>query len=732
MRITEVQRTLTIDGAPARLRRTTGAVMEIWAENDLRLAACMGFVHAHERLSQMVLVRLVAQGRMCECLRDDDSMLAIDVFMRGMGFVAGARHELDSLQGEPREFVEAYCRGVNQYLSEHRRPLDLLLARHKPEPWTVMDVLAAIKLMSYLGLAQSQQDMEKFLIQALQAGTSLERLQKLFPVHLQDVDHDLLEWIRRVKVVQPLIPPEVRFLAAQAAFKGSNNWVIACSRSASGFPVECHDPHLEVNRLPPVWYEFVLHTDDDYRIGVNMPGVPGMVMGRTRNVSLGFTYGFMDMIDYFLEDCRQGAYRRDQQWIAFARRDETILRRRGSPVQVTVFENELGVLETDPLRSEPPDGLHLLRALSDQRLGAAQTIAALYRLPRAQNVEQAQQIVREVAISCNWLIADRDGNIGLQQSGLLPRRRGSGLHPWPAWQAESRWRGMVDPKLLACERNPPEGFLATANHDLNRPDAPLAVNLSMGDHRVERIRDLLGSRQRHTIEDLQRMQRDVHSRQAEQFLVQLRPHLPPTAAGRLLAEWDLCYDPQSRAATIFEAWYAALLADVFGRGLLGTQLWNVVTTSTGLVADYFHLFDDCLLGQDESWFGGEGRQACFARILTDVLAQLPAEIPTWGQQRRVMMNHLLLGGRLPRWLGADVGPITLPGNRATIVQGTIYSAAGRLTTYAPGYRYISDLGSDQAHTSLAGGPSGNFLSRLYTADLERWQAFRYKRLDAAR
>jgi penicillin amidase len=62
---------------------------------------------------------------------------------------------------------------------------------------------------------------------------------------------------------------------AAARVAASNNWALAPSRTSSGAALQCNDPHLEVNRLPAIWYEVVGHTRDDYRIGITMPGLPG-------------------------------------------------------------------------------------------------------------------------------------------------------------------------------------------------------------------------------------------------------------------------------------------------------------------------------------------------------------------------------------------------------------------------------------------------------------------------
>jgi penicillin amidase len=96
-----------------------------------------------------------------------------------------------------------------------------------------------------------------------------------------------------------------------------------------------------------------------------------------------------------------------------------------------------------------------------------------------------------------------------------------------------------------------------------------------------------------------------------------------------------------------------------------------------------------------------------------------------------MMRHLLLGGKLPAWLGFDHGPVPLRGNRATIHQGQIYRSGGRETSFAPSYRLVTDFGEPAAHTTLAGGPSDRRFSRWYTSGVEDWAAGRFKVLRPA-
>jgi penicillin amidase len=730
MRITSKRRDIEIAGSEIGIARTEDGVVKLWAEDDLGLARGLGFAHAQDRLVQMMLVRLVGQGRLCECLVNDDEALEIDIFMREMGLARYSKVEAVNATGAGRSLGDAYAEGVNYWLGTNRRPIELMMVRYDPEWWTVADTILTVKLMSYVGLAQSQQDMEKFLIQAVRGGVSTERLAKLTAPHLDGLDEATAELIARLQYVQPLLPEALKFLGAAPTLMASNNWAVAGSRTVSGNPLQCNDPHLECNRLPAVWYEAVMHTADDYRIGATMPGVPGLVMGRTGSLSFGFTYGFMDMVDYFIEQCHDGGCRRGESFAPLKIRTEKIARKGSDPIVITVRETDLGVLESDARKPELEDGFYLSRAWSPHRAGSAASLDALARLPSATTVSEAQQVVRDVMISCNWLLADRDGNIGYQQSGLLPDRGHSGLHPVPAWEEQWRWRGVVPSDQLHSLLNPPEGFLATANDDLNPENGLLVINLPMGSYRVDRIRALLGEGEACTLEDMQRIQNDLYSLQAERFMSVLGPLLPETFAGRLLAGWDCCYDCESRGATLFETVYHAVLREVFGKGLLGEEVWDSILSSTAIVADYYHLFDDVLLGDDPTWFGEEGRNELYTRVLEEVLTEVSLEsISPWGRRQQIMMKNVFFDGRLPRWVGFDHGPIELPGNRATIVQGGMFKAHNRQTTFTPSWRFITDMGEDRALTALAGGPSGRRFSKWYKTDINRWLNGDYKVLE---
>ena len=140
-------------------------------------------------------------------------------------------------------------------------------------------------------------------------------------------------------------------------------------------------------------------------------------------------------------------------------------------------------------------------------------------------------------------------------------------------------------------------------------------------------------------------------------------------------------------------------ATAFGRTVL-TRLLN----DTCLFYDFFGNFDRVLLAEKSTWFGGRTREDICRAALNKAL-RVPPE--PYGQRQKVLMKHLLLGGKLPAFFGFD-RIIELPGSRATVHQGQIYRGAGRETTFAPSLRFITDLGTDEMHSTLPGGGFGNY------------------------
>ncbi len=697
--------------------RDRHGIPHVEAENQSDLYWGQGYVHATDRGLQMLLMRILGQGRLSELLDSSDSALEVDTFFRRMNWAGHTDSQIDALTPDVRAHLQHYCEGVDAAFAR-RFPWELRLLGYRPEPWRIEDSITILRMVGYLTLSQSQAEMERFLLEMVQAGVGREKLEELFPGLLGGLD---VELVGRVKLGQRVVPHGVVWNVAAGRMMASNNWVVSGKKTASGKPILANDPHLEGNRLPNVWCEAALHVKDRYAIGGSMPGSPGILIGRTPDVAWGATYAFMDAVDSWIEDCRDGKYRRESdRWIPFRQRKEVIKRKKKEPVEITFYENDHGVLDGDPHQA----GYYLATRWTAAHSGAA-TLCQILGMWPVKTVEEAMNKVGQVETAWNFVMADRQGNIGYQMSGLMPKRPEgiSGLVPLPGWKEENDWRGFVGHEELPRVLNPDRGYFVTANNDLNRYGKVKPINLPMGPYRADRISQLLEQADRLTPSDMFRMHFDVYSTQAECYMQVLRPLLPETPQGDLLRDWDLRYSAQSEGAFLFEEFYKHLYLEVFGRSGFGRAVVEHLSKETSLPVDFYLNFDRILLCEQSAWFGGRRREDLYRQVAARALAVEPK---TWGEVQRYMMNHILFDGKLPRVLGFDRGPITAIGGRATIHQGQIYRSGKRATTFVPSFRMVVDLATEGCYTNLAGGPSDRRFSKWYCCDLKNWLSGNYK------
>lgn len=700
------------------LYRDEWGVPHVEAAQALDLYWGMGWFHARDRGMQMLLFRVLGRGQACKHLEDSEEMFAVDAFFRRQNW-SDLGDQLEHLDDRMRSLLERYAEGVNAAFAR-KKPWELRLLGYRPEPWTVEDSLLLARMTGYLTLAQSQGEVELFIIEMIQAGITQEMLEELFPGQLGGLDIELL---RKVKLGERLVPAAIKWDLGFPRLMASNNWVVAGSRTKSGDPILCNDPHLEVNRLPNVWAEMVLRTKERWFIGATMPGLPAMLIGRTRDLAWGATYAFLDGIDSWVEECKDGKYRRDGEWKAFAEREEVIERKKSASVTVTFYENEHGVLDGDPNEAG-----HYLSTRWSGAAAGVESMLAFADLFEAETVEEGMASLGRAEFAFNWVFADRQGSIGYQMSGLCPLRRDgiSGLVPLPGWELANDWQGFAGVGQLPRDKDPECGYIVTANQDLNHLGDVSPITVCMADYRSRRVAQLIEASPSLTVGDMQRAHYDLHSLQAEAFMEVLRPLLPESDNGRILRKWDLSYASDSRGATLFERFYHELYRETFGRAC-GEDVFAFASEETGLFIDFYRSFDGVFLSESSAWFGDRTRKEVFEAALERALA---GSAPRWAEHRKITMTNIVFAGRLPGFLGFDRGPIHLPGGRATVSQGQIYRNAGRQTSFGPSWRVVMPMAEQCCYSNIAGGPSDRRFSPWYCSGLRRWLDGEYKKLEA--
>ena len=704
------------------IRRLVNGYPHIQAKDELDLYYGLGYMHAADRMVQMWLVKIIGMGRASELLMATPDMIEADKYMRWIDLAGDAAREVESVTPEARPVLEAYCAGVNAGVKATSLPLEFRMVGYQPDEWTLADVLLAAKMIGYVGLASTQADIEKFIFQMLQNGVDPARVKELFPYIKEEITPELIEIIKKTKSAMPIISPNAVWKKLLPSFSASNNWAVAPQKSASGKTLLSADPHLGL-QLPNIWYTAVLTAGDFLLMGASVAGVPAVAIGRSKHMGWAATYGTMDISDFYIEDIQDGKYRRGDKWIPLTVREEVIRPKKGAPITLKICSTENGILEGEP----KADGYHLSFALSIKKYlgGAAQSLNAFKDIFHCKTAEKALDLFAGLTFSpFNWIIGDADGNIGYQLAGLFPAKRAgtSGLLPYLGWDSADDWQGVVDWRKLPRMLNPKDGIVITANNDFNQFGEVKPMNLPMASYRADLIRRRLTEKEKFTPNDMQRLHYDRYSLQAEIFMQVIRPLLPDSPNGKILRDWDLRYTADSVGATLFENVYAELVKLVFGDMGLGKDVMNYIFAETLLFAMTSGNFDAILLRESSNWFAGRTREEIFKEAITRGLA---APAKRHGETRKIYINNLFFGGKLPRFLGFDY-PMEHIGSRATIPQAQLYRSAGRDNSFAATFRMVCDFACDEMRLNMSGGASGNRFSPFYKAGMEDWVNGVYK------
>ena len=294
-----------IDGlqAPVRVYRDEKGMPYIYARNKADLIMVQGYATAMDRLFQMQLTKLLASGRIGELAGSEAR--SVDLAMRTLGFRRNAKKHWALLDGDNRRFLQSYADGVNAFI--RNRPgdvhLEFRLAGIEPELWHPVDTLA---ILYYMGWQSAANLRHEIVTQMLIEKLGLTKARKIFPLNINPT-----EKTADMETTPSVVPAGDFGVEALAALDsllgggplqmGSNNWAANASRSVSAKPLLANDPHLDARMLPGPWYPSGLVAGDIRAVGVAIPGVPGMIAGRTAKMAFGITNAYGDAQDLYVE-----------------------------------------------------------------------------------------------------------------------------------------------------------------------------------------------------------------------------------------------------------------------------------------------------------------------------------------------------------------------------------------------------------------------------------------------
>ena len=719
------------------------------------LATAQGYVVAQDRLWQMDLLRRVAAGELSEVV--GPVALELDRENRTLGLRLAAEDAAQRMDPETRSVVEAYARGVNRYIEDHRGklPLEFTLLGYDPRPWTPADTFL---ISAYMWKTLTTTWKAKLNRAVITARVGEDRARDLFVVD-SPLDHYIVGGAAAASApaasaqspaesnppgAAHLPEPSREWRAARAFLAqfddgvsealGSNNFVVSGAHTYSGKPLLANDTHLGLG-VPCIWYLIHLQTPGWNVKGFTFPGTPLVIIGHNERIAWGFTNSNADVQDLYVEDFNPSnplEYRVNGAWVpAKVRREIIHVKGQADEVLDVMVTRHGAVVHREGTRA------YALRWTATDPGGLD---FGYPQLGRAKSWNEFLGVMRHVSgPGQNAIYADVDGNIGFIIAARIPvRKNGHGAVPVPGDSDDYEWTGYIPFDELPRALNPPDGVIATANaRTVGASYSYFLTERWAGPSRTARLYELLAARKDLRAADCNAVQNDIVSLPdhflAEQLLHASQTRLPNDPRARTLmsklAGWDYRASADSGEATFLEytrhMLFRNLLQPYLDDKSFDYELWEPRSVYNDVWWRDKVFLANVLRDRPAAWLPKV--YGSYDELLMDSADQAAVQIEkethrsdiaewNWGRLHRLEMFHPLgRSGMLRKFL--SIGPLEN--------EGTVDTVKAMGHGHGPAMRFVADLVDfDNSLMEIATGESGQYGSRHYRDQFAEWFAGR--------
>jgi penicillin amidase len=726
-------------------------IAHIFAANIHDAFFLQGYNAARDRLWQIDLWRKRGLGLLAKSLGpayiDQDRAARLFLYRGDM------EKEWAAYAPDSRQWVTAFVDGVNAYVAQVQSgarplPVEFKLTDSRPETWSAEDVL---RIRSHALVSNVTSEVARARVVCAGGLKADELRRKIEPLGHKvtippglnpcDVPADVLkDYLLATKQVdfraltataQHADLSAERQLAAALdtqSTEGSNNWVIAPSRTATGRPILANDPHRQLGS-PSLRYIVALNAPGLNIIGAGEPALPGISLGHNDDIAFGITIFAIDQEDlyvYELSKSNPDAYRYQSGWEKMQIVRETIDVKGGAAREVELrFTRHGPVLSLDAANH---------RAFAMRTVWNESGLAGYFgssRLLMAKNWNDFKVATNAWgAPPLNIVYADTQGNIGWAASGRAPiRKNWDGLLPVPG-DGRYEWAGFHGKDVLPSLLNPEQGYFGTAN-EMNLPSGyPNERNRIAFEwtdrSRIDRINELLATKTKMTLADSMAIQTDAvsaQSRRAVALLASLSsPDAALTQALKLLEGWNHEESTGSAAAAIYEVWATKHLGKTTVAKAAPEAARLIDNGQLQAVIEYLE-HPDGALGADPA----AARDAILLESLKSALAELNQRLGpdmttwSWGRLHRATFEPAVAVLADPELRAQmSVGPLQTPGSSST-PRAQAYRPSDFSVIAGASVRLVMDVGAwDNSVAMNTPGQSDDPMSAHYRDLFPMW------------
>ena len=725
--------------------RDQWGIPHIFASNEHDLCFSIGYVHAQDRLWQMELLRRTACGTLSELF--GRLSLDTDRLLRTLGFKRYAQKDFELLPENLKQGLQAYAAGVNVIIENPSTslPLEFKLIGHKPKRWDPLDSMAFARLMQF---QLNGQNSYKLALAKPQTTVGWDKIKELFPQYPLEnpsvLPNGIEEYLKEIdgtyqKFLGPFLPKP----------SGSNSWALSGSKTESGKPILCSDPHLAPN-LPSIWYLSHLISDERNIIGVGPPVVPAILIGHNAYCGWGFTVANIDAEDLYVEKIHPEdplKYEFKGEWKEISVVEETIyVKGEKDPIVERVLSTHHGPLIDFVVGYSSESGKRLSMASYCFKDDA--TIQAMMDLNKAKNWNDFCSALKKFgAPNQHVSYADVYGNIGSYVVGKVPiRAKLPDYYPLPGWTGEYEWVDEIPFEKMPHSFNPTKKTVVLANH---RPVESEKYEYYIGKvfdpgYRASIIESTLNSKEKIMIEDCKALHMNVFSLPGKIFVEKIAdiqdndPEISKLLS--ILRSWDFHLRADSIGAMVYEILKAELLDIVYRTNLPKEFILDakgvgyhplLKKTTEGFHNDIQTLFG--LMDNANSWWIKNlgGRARWIKQGLKNTYSKLREKYGnnqekwTWGRLHQIVFPHAM-SMKKPLDKVFNVGANPIGGDQYTVCQMMFAPENYEEFSWCPSYRQIVDFSEfDNSLAVYAPGQSGNLASPHYSDLFDLWYKGEY-------
>ena len=497
-------------------------IPHIRASNDQDLFFALGYAMAQDRFFQMDIFRRFGRGEICELLGRVKfwkiDFINIDKLTRALNYKGRAEQGYQAMPEETRVLLNAFTQGVNQYLKDAGETIpQYRFFRTKPAPWRPEDSLVCADVF---GLAMSYGSLgTEYYYTRIAREFGPDKAKIFLPIYPDDAPI-VVEDIPQVADNSGLehLIASVRWILTLGTSPGSNNWVIAPDRSLTGSAIINNDPHVPIYPFPTYWYLCHLQGGSFNIIGMMFPGLPAFGAGYNGEIAWVLTNASVDHIDLFIEKLNPenpNQYLYKNEWRELKIREEVIPLKKGKSVKVKIRETIHGPIIDGEITgvSFPTGGPEQVYAFKIVDVELGKFLQGYLDMARATNWQEFVEGLKNMhlgPVAWNHIFADKRGNIGYWLSGHCPiRPDNQGWLARKGWTGDQDWRGYIPFDQLPHIYNPKQKYIATANNKNRLDDYPYYLGAEYALSRIQRIDEVLRSKDKFSVEDMKALQLDV-------------------------------------------------------------------------------------------------------------------------------------------------------------------------------------------------------------------------------